>query len=111
MAMKVIDSEVIPGNTLRVGEVGQGREGDQPKAQCQVPWWELWLDLSGSSGDNVITSQSCPHQGEGTGIFISPMLPITGQGLLWEGLSGLPCRQSSSQTKRQRLLTVESRSV
>lgn len=97
MAMKAIDSEMIPGNILRVGKVGQGREGDQPKAQCQVPWWEtlagpfreLWRQCNHIS--------ECPHQGEGTGIFISPMLPVTGQGLLWKGLSGLPCRQTSSQ--------------
>lgn len=65
MAMKVIDSAVIPGNTPRVGTWNTRLRHKVKFCSCR-----LLLDLAGASENNVITSQSWSHQGEGAGIFI-----------------------------------------
>lgn len=65
MAMKVIDSAVIPGNNLRVATWDTRLRHKVQFCSCR-----LSLDLAGASENNVITSQSWSHQGEGAGIFI-----------------------------------------
>ena len=65
MAMKVIDSAVIPGNTLRVWTWDTRLRHGVKFCSCR-----LSLDLAGVSENNVITSWSWSHEGEGAGIFI-----------------------------------------
>lgn len=72
--MEVIYCEVISETLVGTGKWDREGKENQARVQYQVKCQagRLWLDLAGDFGDNVITSQDCPHQdGRGSsGIYI-----------------------------------------
>lgn len=83
------DSDLLwrdPRECSKTGKVGQGREGDEARAQYPVTFHvgTLWLDLTEGFGGNVITSESCPSQGWGSwGIYIPHVVRATLEGSFW----------------------------
>lgn len=63
MFVQVIHQESAPG---RAGKgVGRGREREEARQRCVLDKGSLHLLLQGTLGHRA--SQSCPHQGKGTG--------------------------------------------
>lgn len=59
--MKVVYCEVI--SEILVGMGKWDREGKENQARVQYQVKSQAGRLAGDFGDNVVTSQSCPHQG------------------------------------------------